>query len=78
MLFSLYQFADQFPVLNLFRYLTFRAGASVVTAMIVCFVFGPAIIPLAESEARPKASPFAPMARKVTSSPSKARRPWAV
>jgi phospho-N-acetylmuramoyl-pentapeptide-transferase len=44
MLFSLAQFADQFPVLNLFRYLTFRAGASVVTAMVVCFVFGPAII----------------------------------
>jgi len=44
MLFSLYQFADQFPILNLFRYLTFRAGASVVTAMIMCFVFGPAII----------------------------------
>jgi len=44
MLFALYQFADQFPILNLFRYLTFRAGASVVTAMIMCFVFGPAII----------------------------------
>jgi phospho-N-acetylmuramoyl-pentapeptide-transferase len=44
MLFSLSQFADQFPALNLFRYLTFRAGASVVTAMIVCFLFGPAII----------------------------------
>ncbi len=44
MFYSLAQFADQFPALNLFRYLTFRAGASVVTAMIVCFMFGPAII----------------------------------
>jgi phospho-N-acetylmuramoyl-pentapeptide-transferase len=44
MLFALAQFADQLPVLNLFRYLTFRAGASVVTAMVVCFLFGPAII----------------------------------
>ena len=44
MLFSLAQFSDQLPALNLFRYLTFRAGASVVTAMVVCFLFGPAII----------------------------------
>jgi len=44
MFFALAQFADQLPVLNLFRYLTFRAGASVVTAMVVCFLFGPAII----------------------------------
>ena len=44
MLFSLAQFSDQLPALNLFRYLTCRAGASVVTAMVVCFLFGPAII----------------------------------
>ncbi|MDX2141881.1 MAG: phospho-N-acetylmuramoyl-pentapeptide-transferase [Rhodospirillaceae bacterium] len=44
MLFMLSEFADQIPVLNVFRYLTFRAGAAVVTAMFVCFVFGPAII----------------------------------
>jgi phospho-N-acetylmuramoyl-pentapeptide-transferase len=44
MLFYLSQFADQLPLLNLFRYLTFRAGGAVVTSMIVCFMFGPAII----------------------------------
>ncbi len=29
---------------NLFRYLTFRSGAAVMTSLIVCFVFGPAFI----------------------------------
>ena len=29
---------------NLFRYLTFRSGAAVITALIICFVLGPRII----------------------------------
>ena len=37
-------FADDFAVLNLFRYLTFRTGGAVITALIVSFVFGPAVI----------------------------------
>ncbi|TNE58567.1 MAG: phospho-N-acetylmuramoyl-pentapeptide-transferase [Alphaproteobacteria bacterium] len=36
--------SDQFPVFNVFRYLTFRTGGAIVTAMVVCFVFGPAFI----------------------------------
>lgn len=36
--------SDQFQILNVFRYLTFRTGGATVTAMIVCFVFGPAFI----------------------------------
>jgi len=36
--------ADQFPVLNVFRYLTFRTGGAVITALIVSFMFGPALI----------------------------------
>ncbi|MBT4018931.1 MAG: phospho-N-acetylmuramoyl-pentapeptide-transferase [Alphaproteobacteria bacterium] len=40
----LFQYADQFPVLNLFRYLTFRAGGAVMTALLVAFVFGPMVI----------------------------------
>jgi phospho-N-acetylmuramoyl-pentapeptide-transferase len=40
----LYQYADQLPVLNLFRYLTFRAGGAVLTALLVAFIFGPAVI----------------------------------
>jgi phospho-N-acetylmuramoyl-pentapeptide-transferase len=36
--------ADEFIFFNLFRYLTFRSGAAVLTALVVCFVVGPAII----------------------------------
>ncbi len=36
--------SDQFPILNVFRYLTFRTGGSIVTALVVCFVFGPMFI----------------------------------
>ncbi|MCK0068664.1 MULTISPECIES: phospho-N-acetylmuramoyl-pentapeptide-transferase [Kordiimonas] len=40
----LYLLADQGGIFNLFRYLTFRTGGAIFTAMIICFVFGPAII----------------------------------
>ncbi len=36
--------ADEFTLFNLFRYLTFRSGAAVVTALVVSFLFGPAVI----------------------------------
>ncbi len=36
--------ADQYPLLNLFRYLTFRSGGAVLTALMVSFIFGPYII----------------------------------
>jgi len=36
--------ADQIGPLNLFRYITFRSGGAVVTALIVSFVCGPGII----------------------------------
>src|SRR6201995_1833633 len=36
--------ADQFILFNLFRYITFRAGAACMTALIVCFVLGPRVI----------------------------------
>ncbi len=38
------QFSDQIGPLNLFRYITFRSGGAVMTALLVSFVFGPAII----------------------------------
>ncbi|MBM3513252.1 MAG: phospho-N-acetylmuramoyl-pentapeptide-transferase [Alphaproteobacteria bacterium] len=44
MLLYLSQFSDQFAALNLFRYQTFRAGGAVITALLVAFIFGPAII----------------------------------
>ncbi len=37
-------FADHFSVLNLFRYITFRAGAACLTALVVSFLLGPSLI----------------------------------
>ncbi|MDA0997920.1 MAG: phospho-N-acetylmuramoyl-pentapeptide-transferase [Proteobacteria bacterium] len=42
----LYPLADQFSALNVFRYITFRAGGAVITALIVSFLFGPVLIDL--------------------------------
>ncbi|MFZ5609558.1 MAG: phospho-N-acetylmuramoyl-pentapeptide-transferase [Pseudomonadota bacterium] len=36
--------ADHVPLFNVFRYLTFRTIGAVVTALLICFVCGPAII----------------------------------
>jgi phospho-N-acetylmuramoyl-pentapeptide-transferase len=40
----LFPYADQFGVLNLFRYLTFRTGGAIITAAVMSFVFFPALI----------------------------------
>ena len=42
--FFLYPLADQFHSLNVFRYITFRSGGAVVTALLISFVTGPGII----------------------------------
>ena len=45
MLFNwLVQFSDQLGILNLFRYITFRTGGAMITALIVSFICGPIII----------------------------------
>ncbi len=45
MLFNvLYPFADQVGLFNLFRYITFRTGGAVLTALVVSFVVGPSLI----------------------------------
>ena len=44
MLVYLAEWAGQLSVLNVFRYLTFRTSAAVVTALLFVFLFGPAII----------------------------------
>ena len=44
MLYWLSQFSDVFTVLNVFRYITFRTGGAVLTALLFVFLFGPAII----------------------------------
>ena len=41
--------ADDFGALNVFRYLTFRTGGAVLTALIVSFLFGPVLIELLKS-----------------------------
>ncbi len=40
----LYPLTDEFGIFNLFKYLTFRAGGAVLTALIVSFVVGPNLI----------------------------------
>jgi len=40
----LFPLHEQFPLLNVFRYITFRAAYAAVTALIICVVFGPPII----------------------------------
>ena len=37
-------FAEDFIVFNLFRYLTFRTGGAIITALIICFLIGPGMI----------------------------------
>ena len=37
-------FSDSVPIFNVFRYLTFRTGGAVMTALLICFVIGPASI----------------------------------
>ena len=40
----LYPLAEDFQIFNLFRYITFRTGAAVLTSLIISFLIGPAII----------------------------------
>ncbi len=44
MMLMLVGLADQFSVFNVFRYITFRSGAAMITAALIVFMFGPTII----------------------------------
>jgi phospho-N-acetylmuramoyl-pentapeptide-transferase len=44
MLFELGNLSDQISALNVFRYITFRTGGAIMTALLFVFLFGPAII----------------------------------
>jgi phospho-N-acetylmuramoyl-pentapeptide-transferase len=44
MLIWLVELADHIQIFNLFRYITFRAGAAMFTSALIVFMFGPAII----------------------------------
>ena len=37
-------YADEWAIFNLFKYLTFRTGGAIMTALLICFIFGPKII----------------------------------
>ena len=37
-------YAEQFALFNLFRYITFRAGAACLTSLVIAFVLGPKVI----------------------------------
>jgi len=45
----LFPLADQFAALNVFRYLTFRTGGAVMTALIISFLIGPKLIDILKS-----------------------------
>src|SRR3989442_6834595 len=44
MLYYLIELADKLSVLNVFRYITFRTGGAMITALLFVFLFGPWII----------------------------------
>jgi len=44
MLYELVNFSDQVGPLNVFRYITFRTGGAIMTALLFVFLFGPAMI----------------------------------
>src|SRR6266581_6886235 len=44
MLYYLTEFSDKISIFNVFRYITFRTGGAVVTALVFVFLFGPSII----------------------------------
>ncbi len=46
----LYPLADQISIFNVFRYLTFRTGGAIMTALIVSFLLGPTLIDLLRSK----------------------------
>ena len=46
MLYELVQFSDQIGLLNVFRYITFRTGAAIFTALLFVMLFGPGMIDL--------------------------------
>src|SRR6201747_1601165 len=44
MLYYLVELSDKFTVFNVFRYITFRTGGAMITALVFVFLFGPWII----------------------------------
>jgi phospho-N-acetylmuramoyl-pentapeptide-transferase len=57
--------ADEFPLFNLIRYTTFRAGAACMTALVISLVLGPAVIRWLRGFQR-GGQPSAPTGRRAT------------
>jgi phospho-N-acetylmuramoyl-pentapeptide-transferase len=45
----LFPLAEQFSALNVFKYITFRTGGAVITALVISFLFGPVVINMLKS-----------------------------
>ena len=70
----LYPLASKIPAFNVFRYITFRTAMAAVTALVISFVLGPAMIRVRSvSRSASRSAPRAP--RRITSRPG--RRRWA-
>ena len=48
MLYELVNLSDQIGILNVFKYITFRTGGAIFTALLFVMLFGPGIIALGE------------------------------
>ena len=58
MFYWLTEFSDKLSFLNVFRYITFRTGGAIVTALVFVFLFGsPMIDPLAPQAGQGPADP---------------------
>ena len=40
----LYPFSDTFQIFNVFKYISFRTGGAILTALIISFILGPFLI----------------------------------
>ena len=76
MLYWLVELSDKLSVLNVFRYITFRTGGAVITALLFVFLFGQTIIDRLRL-LQGKGQPIRADGRSRTSSPKPERRPWA-
>ena len=77
MFYWLTELSDKISFLNVFRYITFRTGGAIVTALVFVFLFGGPIIDLLRLQAGQGPADPRPTVRSRISSPRRARRPWA-
>ena len=76
MLYQLLPDSGEVSALNVFRYITFRTGGAIVTALLFVMLFGPWLISLLRLK-QGRGQPIRSTVRSATLSRSRARRPWA-